>query len=187
MNISLKSKWLLGLLVGLALLKFVIVPLLVWQEDKAINIGLLKDKISKGQNLLSNQQDLELSLAELQQVEQELYKNILSQDNSETAFQLRTQKAIDILLAKYDLSVRNSNWLSPIDNGAVLEHRLELNLRGAVKDFALLTLEIEQQLPKINTIEVSGLLSNMRPAAMKLGNFNGKLIVSAWQAKGGMQ
>lgn len=182
MNISSKQKILLAFLAVLILLKFVIVPIMEWQEEKAQSIARLDEQLSKGNSLLTNQDQLEAALIAFKEQNANLKKQLVSVDSSTTAFQLRMQKMIDEWINEYELSVRNSNWLSPYPQPHAIEHRLELSLNGNVKDFIRLMIRVEQHQPKISIIEASSAINNMMPNAQKLGTFNGRLVLSAWQS-----
>lgn len=180
MDMTQKQKWLISALLLLAAMKFAVLPWMQWQEEKAANVSLLSAQLSKGWALLEHQAALQQRLQKLQESEQQLLSQVVYRDDSSTAFQLRLQKQLDELMAKHNLSVRNSNWLSPVQRGTMQEHRLEMGLSGELKQLLAFMADVEQVTPKLTILEASSQISNMRPNAKKLGDFNGRILIGAW-------
>ncbi|GAA0353825.1 hypothetical protein GCM10009092_17740 [Bowmanella denitrificans] len=178
---KLKKQILIGFLLVLAVLKFVIVPVLEWQDEKVAQINTLGQQLSKGTKLLAVQKELELKLQALQAQKGDVLPMLTTDEPSATQFQLQVQRKIDELMAKHELNVQNVNWLTPRPKGMAVEHRLEIRMTGGLKEYLALMIDIEQQKPKLAIVEVNSLISNMRPAGYTLGRVNGRLVISAWQ------
>ena len=165
----------------LAGMKFVIMPIVEWQDEKISVMHRQETQLNKGLTLLEGKETLVSSLTALSKKREALSKELLGEDQNATSYQLRVQKVINTLIEKNDLRARNSNWLTPLDKGGIEEHRLELSFSGKQKNFIQFLLDIEQQKPKIAVYELTSGISNMATQRGNLGNVNGKVILVGWR------
>lgn len=168
-----------GLLVAL---KFGVQPVIEWQNDKAATLKRQQRQLEKGLQLLANQQQLQQQLMLAKKNRELLTKDILGKEPDQNAFKLRVQRSIEGLIDKHQLKVRNTNWLLPTFDGVSEEHRIEISFAGDNKNLIGFLLDVEQVEPKLAVLEMSSAMSKMRPAAQKLGSFNGRLVLAAWRA-----
>lgn len=183
----LSNKPLMLTLIGLLLaIKFVLQPIVEWQNKKVDDIFLLERQLNKGLGLIQNEEILKSQLSQVSERLKALTKTVLGRDENVAAYQLRVQKQIEELMEKHDIVARNVNWLSPQIDGYSEEHKIEMNLSGQSKDFVLFLLDIEQTTPKMAVVEFSTLISRQYPSRKKLGNITGRLVLAGWRATDAM-
>lgn len=177
----------LSVIAVLALIKFLLLPLFSWQNEMLNSINKQNSQLVKGLYLLENQAELTNQLQGLKQVNSKQLQLIASSESSSIAYQLNVQKKVERLLEKYQLTSRSANWLNVIERGSVEEQRLEISLRGSVKQFIEFISEVEQQSPKLALIEYRTAINNMYPNRHELGRFSGKFILVGWRNVAGVK
>jgi len=174
-------KLMIQIIVVLLLAKFVIVPVLEWQNEQIDIVNRQSKQLNKGLKLLENKSELVEHLGKLRSELQVQSQLIAGKGESAISYQLNVQKQIEALLEKYELTSRSITWLNPAVKGNTEEHKLELQLKGSLKNFISLIMEIEQQKPKLAVVEYKSNVSKMYPQRQKLGQFLGKLVIVGWR------
>lgn len=181
MSLLNNRKLVIGTIAVLASLKFIVVPVIDWQNEQAAVYEKKLRQLNKGLSLLNNREELTAEI-ESWRAQNVQYIELMAQPaKSATSFQLAKQNDLDKLLEKHGLKAKRSNWLEHIEQGVVEEHKLELSLSGQLKDFISLVIEIEQASPRMAIVDYRMTISKMSPASHKLGNFSGTLVIASWR------
>lgn len=171
----------------LLLVKFALQPFLEWQESKAANIYAMQQQLTKGQALLEKQSELRQQLFRTRAAQQKILSDVAAVDVSSASFQLNTQKKVDALLQEYQLEADNISWQQPLDKDYGIEHRLEIRLSGDFRQQALFWIALESMKPKVTVLESTSSISDMSASDKDMGDFLGRMLLSFWQQKGGIQ
>ena len=182
MSILKNKPILIGLILVLVTIKFAILPIVNWQENKVLEIQKKNKQLKKGLALVDNQQDLAFELLTLQQFSLKQLQLVAGTENTAIQYQLNIQRKIEALIEKYELRSRSVSWLNKVDRDGHEEHRLEVSLAGTFKGFISLLTEIEKQKPKLALLEFRSNISKMFPNRNELGQFSGKFVVISWRA-----
>lgn len=171
----------LFIIIGLAAIKFLLVPIFDWQNIQIKSINRQNSQLVKGLDLLANQKQLITQLQTLRHHAQRQLSLIARTDETAIVYQVNIQKQMEKLLEKYHLNARSTTWLNKVTRGNIEEHRLEIALKGSVKNFIEFISEIEQQKPKLAILEYRSIINQMSPQSHELGRFSGKFIVVGWR------
>jgi len=187
MTLSDNKPFLIGLIVILGAIKFILLPVVTWQETQVNSIFKQERQLAKGLQLLENKTQMIEELNSLRQFSEQQQALIALPEQSPVSYQLKIQKMIEKLLEKYQLNSRSSNWLAPVVKSNIEEHRLEIALSGNTKEFIQFLTEIEQQKPKLSLVDLRTNISKMYPTRDKLGRFTGKFTIVGWRLVGGAE
>lgn len=175
MNDLKKHRHLLILLAVLMVVKFVLVPIVEWQDGVISDIKFQEKKLMKVTKVLNNESNVNVVMAQLN--EQLLSaKQLIHTHVPEAKFKLTQQLNFEELLAKYNLTIINIGWNS---NSLIKEldvTRFQMNIRfnGNMIDIIHFYTEIEGQKP---WIEIDALNLNHRSLAIgTLGFVKGGMI-----------
>ena len=108
---------LLGLVAILAVLRFVLVPILDWQDEQVLQLNLLEKRFSKVNELLVNDANYEgqfQAIEDAYQAERARLFTVVDEAN----FKLQQQVLIENIMAKYELKVNNFGWNPAISKDA---------------------------------------------------------------------
>lgn len=163
-----RHKLALSVIAVLVVIKFLLVPLMEWQEQKVSEIALLESKQNRMQQIFSNQQQLESYQLRLQQRLQEAQRYFLPLKD-DSAFQLEQQKWLEARVNEHELKLSNIGWSPKLDmpelNAAVF--RAQLSLEGRTLDVINFLQHLHSQ---SHYIEVRDMTINYsRQTARKLG------------------
>ncbi len=137
-------KLLVSILTVLFILRFVVVPIIDWQNTKVSEIASLKSRLEKSKALVA-QSDYLNNIK--QQVEKELNNQmqIFFHGDAESASQLKQLQVLEEQLKNRDLNLRSSRWLGKINYDNYTELRLELNITGDLFNFIQFVSDLEMQ------------------------------------------
>lgn len=131
---------LLLVLIALVTVKFVIVPIFEWQDEKLVEIQTKERQLSKTISVIDREPLVNDALALVK-------KSTLKQldfyysEPSMDAFKLVAQQNIESIFLTQDLKVTNFNWANEIE-GDISEVRAKVSFEGRTKDLASLQLEL---------------------------------------------
>lgn len=148
----------LSFIAALLFLRFLLIPLIQWQNDQIVTIAMLERKIEKVDVFLQsedlfNEQYLALSNA-LTNLE---YHIFLYQD--ESTFQLKQQKIVESNLLKSTLKISSIGWQNTIASNdlPLLLFSLEFRVSGKTNKIIeyLTQLQSQEKTPDIQAINLS--------------------------------
>ena len=124
---------LIGVLVLLLVTKFIIVPIIDWQDSLIAETVKLERKITKSQKYLDN-------LPELIKHQKQLRKQLFEMKNQQETFvdvglyKIEKQKQIEGLFNKHSLNIRTLNWRDEIETEKGVSISLNLQFKGSLKN-----------------------------------------------------
>lgn len=128
---TLKQKpYLFTLLAALLVMKFVVMPVIAWQNSKQVELQLSDKRLAKSEFAIANQDKIQPLLEKLrEQVERtnaQLYPH-----QEENSFKLAQQKQLETTISELGLKVNGIGWLNTTitDNG-VVQYQMQLNVGG---------------------------------------------------------
>lgn len=173
MDKDLRNKLALILIAVLASLKFVVVPLVDWQDAVSMDVSAVKKRLHKGQLAIEQKDALELeshtSLHAIDQARAGLFDIV-----SENQFKLDQQAWLEDLVAQHNVEVEEISWggATPGESGVVI-YPVNLTFSSDVDDFILLhaTLESGQKHIRFENFD----LSIKRHAEKRIGSVRGSM------------
>lgn len=148
---------LLSLLVILLSCRFIVVPIIDWQNQSLEQTQGLQKKQQKTEIAIHREADNQeqLQVLEKQNID---FQALFFIATSETKFKLERQQWLEALLAKHNLKGTNIGWSnsSNVINTEVIKHSLQLRLEGNASDLPKFQYEIEstEQWIEINNFTV---------------------------------
>ena len=142
MQLQSKHKVLLSVLAVLLLLRFIVVPIFAWQDEKIAQLQSSQQRLTKAENVIERLPQITQELEKLQRSNQQL-ASYYSTETSMPAFKLKQQQQIEKLFESYNVQVKNFNWAADIP-GVIDQSRANITFDGKTKDFARLQLAIAQ-------------------------------------------
>ncbi len=133
------------IIVLLLCMKFLLYPVLEWQDAQIINLQLLKNKYLKTTELNKQKDTIEKYYQDISMKLQGV-KGVVFEPMKETELQLQQQKWLEGLLAKNFISYRNIGWEKPtlVDgNNDIIKHSVNLSLKGDINDIVSLYISLE--------------------------------------------
>lgn len=138
--------------------KFIIVPIMTWQDSLIADNKLLQRKVNKVNSLLSDETDLTAKLksaqAQLNQATQYFYNY-----QPEQAFRLAQQKIIEQQLKQYELKSSTVGWQNvvTIPNTPLIRFQLQYSFSGQSEQVIafLLAQQSIQQWQEAETLNVN--------------------------------
>jgi len=171
-----KQRSMLILLTFLLVIKFVIIPILDWQQEQITKIQVMSKRLTKVEQVLERLPTIKVALKSVQE-ENSLLQEKYYNNTSINTFKLQLQQQIERLFEQHNLTVKNFNWVLGV-KGKLDQERANISFRGKTKDFALLQIAIAR-LPKlINTAQWTLHIKKMNDES--LGEANGTLILIAY-------
>lgn len=171
-----KRNLMMGMLAILLIARFILVPILDWQQEQITQITAKEQRLVKTNNILARLPQINSALEQLKQGNQKHQSRYFNQASSNT-FKLQMQQKVEALFSKYNLKVTNFNWVAEI-NEQITQVRAKISFEGETKDFAMLQLAIAQ-LPKLLNIKQWSLhIKQMNEHS--LGNANGSIVLTAY-------
>ncbi|GGA98903.1 GspMb/PilO family protein [Agarivorans gilvus] len=137
-------KLLVSILAVLAVLRFVVVPIIDWQNTKASEIESLKSRLEKSKALVAQSDYLQ---SVKQQVDEQLnnQQQVFFHGDADSASQLKQLQNVEKLLKARELNLRSSRWLGKLDHDSYTELRLEINITGELIHFIQFISDLETQ------------------------------------------
>jgi len=140
MQLQNKHKIMLAMVSVLVLIRFVIVPILAWQDEKIAKIQSSNQRIAKAEKVIARLPKITLALEKLQLSNQST-EAFFTKAQSLPAFKLEQQQQIESLFKRFDIKVNNFNWAADIP-GKISQSRAKINFEGKTSDLARLHLAI---------------------------------------------
>jgi hypothetical protein len=137
-------KTLLWLVAVLLIAKFIVMPVIEWQNSTLSEIHSLTKRLKKADALIANFAYLNQANQELTQA-LEQQRTWFFQGSESTQTQLQQLREIEGLAQKNQLNIVNSRWLGSQHKQGYTEHRLELGINGELVNVIQLISDIESQ------------------------------------------
>jgi Tfp pilus assembly protein PilO len=171
------KKHLLIVMFGLVAMRFIVVPLLSWQDDLVADLETKQSRLTKGRNLVERKEQIDSGIEKLEQHKKALINNYFLSDRGMDELKLRSQQRIESLLSEHSLQVRSFNWVSDIP-GAIQETRAQVSFSGKTKDVAQFQLALAQAPQLINLVELSLRLNGL--VGNTLGQADGTAVLALY-------
>ncbi|ABV37626.1 hypothetical protein Ssed_3022 [Shewanella sediminis HAW-EB3] len=165
---------LLGALAVLFLLKFIVVPVIEWQDEAVLETKNLQSKIDKSQshikdlpNLVKYKDQLEVSLTKA--------KETIERYNDASRYQISKQRQFEALFKEHQLTMSSSNWRDVVktDNGSTFQLQVQFN--GMLSDFIAFHLQVNAMGP---SVVIGNLGLNIRGQSQaSLGYMTGNMVI----------
>lgn len=128
---TLKQKpYLITLLVLLVAMKFIVMPIIEWQNNKQVELQLSDKRLAKSQFAIANQDAIQPLIEKLQEQVQRTTVRLYPHQN-ENAFKLAQQKELETLVSDLGLKVNGIGWLnSTITDNGIIQYQMQLNVSG---------------------------------------------------------
>jgi len=170
MQLQNKHKIMLSLLTVLMLIRFVIVPIFSWQDEKVAKIQNSKQRIAKTENVIARLPQITSALKKLQLSNKNI-ESFFTKKKSLAAFKLQQQQQIESLFTTHGIKVKNFNWAADIP-GKISESRAKITFEGKTSDFARLHLAIARLPTLIKVAEWTANIKKKRKRKSKKANNN---------------
>lgn len=158
----------------LVLLKFVVLPIIEWQNEMILEAGHLQKKIDKSKShikrmpeLYEYQRQLEASLT--------LVKAKVERYNNENRYQISKQREFESLFKKHKLTITSSHWKDVIKSEEGATFQLQMQFRGMLKDLIVLQTEINLMRPSVTIGNLGVNIQGQQPNS--LGSMTGNMVV----------
>jgi len=172
--------YLTGLLMLLVVLKFMLVPLIQWQNDTLWNIKQHDKRLGYAEAAISNVDSNSGQLVTLQ-TELKKLQGLFYVNQDEASFKLEQQQWLEALLAKHNIKVTNIGWgfSSKMLAQPIIKHQLSIFLHGQTHALPGLHLDLEAN---EQWVELSGFMFNVKGQNQSaLGRVTGKLELFFYQ------
>jgi hypothetical protein len=140
MQLQNKHKVMLAMVTVLVLMRFAVMPIFEWQDEKIANIQKSTQRIVKAERVIARLPQITLALEKLK-TSNKKNERLFSQAQSLSAFKLQQQQQIESLLKTFDIKVKNFNWATDL-SGKISESRAKINFEGKTSDLVRLHLAI---------------------------------------------
>ncbi len=167
---------LLSIMAALFVVKFVLVPVLEWQNDTLANISALEKRLYKINKVLADEKESAgnntLLNAELQKIDQ-----IFIPYQSEANLKLTQQKKIEDLIKEYNINLSNIGWqtITDIPELSIKRYSLQVVFAGKAESAVNFINRIESQPYFIGLSEIT--LTLRGQTKERLGQLRGKLVL----------
>lgn len=169
---------LLLVLIALVAVKFIIVPIIEWQDEKLVEIQTKERQLSKTISVIDREPLVNDALA-LVKNRTSKQLNFYYAEPSMDAFKLVAQQNIESVFLKQELKVTNFNWTNEIE-GDISEVRAKVSFEGRTKDLASLQLELALFDKLINVPQFNVYVERMRTDS--LGKARGTMTLVLYNA-----
>jgi hypothetical protein len=148
--VSSRKKVLLVLMSLLVSIKFILQPILDWQDEEMLRLNIEQRRIHKLTNASQRLPQLELQLVALRDNVSD-HKRLFFEWQPSERFKLEKQQLIEGLLSRMGLDVQRLGWGEPIEyaGGQVIQYRAELEIKGELPDMIKWHVELEKLMPII--------------------------------------
>lgn len=172
-----KHALLLLILIILVSAKFIILPVIEWQNTIVADIKLL-DKRSQKVTRVITQNDNTIKLNQLLSEEVKRGNELFFPYQTPSKFKLSQQKLIESLLDKYQLKSQNIGWQtsSELTSLYIIKHPLQLRFSGKTLDVIKFIAAIEKLEKNIEVIDFN--LSLKKQNESSLGQCNGRVTLN---------
>lgn len=183
MEIFQQKPYLVVLLLGLVLARFVGMPVIEWQNEKRAELLLESKRVQRAEKAISNQHILSPLLASLDEKVTKNKQRLFPQQ-AENKFKLAQQKNIETLITGFGLKVTNIGWLAikNVEPYNMDLYQLQVRFAGDGIRFPTLMAEVENQKKWIEIADFT--YAFRRQTATKLGESNGQLTLNFYMLRG---
>ena len=158
MNELKKHRFLLALITLLLVIKFIIVPLMEWQDSMVIDLKAKEKKLAKIEKVLSEQSVVTADREKLELMLDNTEKLFFA-TQAESVFKLNQQQAFEKLLTKHQITTVNFSWeakteLTPLK---LIRYQIKTRLDGQFENLVSLYVDLENSKPwlQINDFNLS--------------------------------
>jgi hypothetical protein len=180
-----KTKTLLPVVAILLLIKFVLAPVVEWQNETLIEIERYEKRNEKTQRLLNGETQLLSSLAAVDK-EYKLQAEAYPRFNTIADFHIETKIVFDMLLKQNRLKVTQFFWHDSVDKAVfpgMQLGRFNVSFIGNFKDFALLQAKLGSSEKAFRIVNFSTQVKNQSDASV--GTVNGTFTIETYYWLGG--
>ncbi|MFD1621029.1 GspMb/PilO family protein [Thalassotalea marina] len=145
-----KHTLLLSILATLLVAKFIVVPIIDWQNNKVSEIRLMEKKFNKTHNVIKHASSFK-DINEQLNIQLKGLEQLLHTSESESIFKLKQQEKIESLLNNHQLTSQNIGWKPSVSlNEFEIEKlTMSLSLSGDMDKILPFLWAIEVQRPYI--------------------------------------
>jgi len=178
-----RQMFLLSIVAVLLVVKFIIVPVLDWQNEIKTEIENKSRQLAKMERATDNVDDYQRHIKELNQsIEHQL--KLFYPFSLESKFKIDYQKRLEAIAAEHNVLLTNIGWNSVL---TVSEQRLEqyevaVYYRGETIDFARFIKAIESTEQVTNVKDLNMSFRGQRDE--KLGKISGNFVLNFYMVKG---
>lgn len=167
---------LVPLLLLLLLARFVVVPVIEWQNARWQSLQVLEKQLAKANNVLSRGEQYQQTLDALKATNDELLKHYYQQNNV-NALKLSFQQELEQLVKKHNVTIRNFNWPNELP-GDITKLSAQLTVAGKTRDVASLHLDLVQHAKLIQVERFNLVIKKMKTGS--LGEVSGNLLLTIY-------
>jgi len=179
MNDLKKHAFLLSIIFVLIIMKFIVLPIFEWQDDKLSNIRLLEKKQIKVQQVLANQQEYIEANDNLFTIFNQV-NSVFSHYKNESAFKLAQQKNIEKLLAEFNLKSQNIGWkgVSLVEQLQLQRFQVGIQFKGKSIDVINFIIALEKQPKWIDIIDFNFSIKGQKEGT--IGRMDGRINMNMY-------
>jgi predicted PurR-regulated permease PerM len=170
------KKPLLIVLFLLLALRFVMVPVIDWQQEQLDEIAAKQTKVEKADSVIARFPQLQQALEQVQQNNKQQLANYYGHESA-NSLKLQLQQELEALFLKHKIKVINFSWVAEIEN-PITEFRAKISYEGKTDDFAKLQLAIARYPKRINIAEWTSYINKM--AENSLGDASGTILLTTY-------
>lgn len=150
------QKRLLWILVALLAVKFLLLPWLDWQSERAQDLQMLSKRLSRSQEVIQNSATIAKS-ADVLDRELETIRARYPAAASSEEFRLQFQQDVSALVTEQGLRVSLFDWIvdESTDHPAILFSRARIVVPGGARQLAKLHGSLESRFPSIRVVEAN--------------------------------
>ncbi|MFC0117842.1 hypothetical protein ACFFK7_07900 [Pseudoalteromonas xiamenensis] len=163
---------------ALASLKFIVVPLVQWQDTELSETQQLQSRLSKSQRVLENQ-TLNTDLHDRLTPELARFADIVYRYDLESNFQLARQQEFDSLAAEHKVTLNSVAWenVKPLKELNLIRHSVEVRVEANGFD-VLKFIAVLNEKPKLTITEFN---LDIAGQGDSLGLYRGTLKLALYQ------
>ena len=167
---------LLSIVALLAAMKFIVVPIIEWQDAIFMEIQQQQKKLSKVGGVVNKKSELTQQNTELTQA-LAITEKVFFPTQTESSFQLKQQKMLEAMLEQYKLKSTRFGWKqsTELTDLSVKKYQLQVFLNGQTTDMVKLMAALEQYSPYIEVSEFIFTIKQQKEK--KLGQVRGNLTL----------
>jgi hypothetical protein len=180
MELFKRQPLLVGLLFLLLSIRFVIVPIIDWQNQSLEQIKSLQKKQQKTQVAIDREADNQMQLQNLES-QKVAFNRLFFAAGNEAKFKLERQQWLEALLARHKLKVVNIGWMNSakMQNVDVFKHSLQFGFEGHGTNIPAFQSEIEDSKEWIQLVSLS--ISMSKQNKLELGQARGNYQLNFFQ------
>lgn len=175
-----KNPLLILFLLALLSLKFLLIPMLEWQNDIVWELSQNSKRLSRSLNAINNIQKNEQHLEELENINKKVEALFYPYSDS-SSFQLEKQQWLEKMVSELGLTVTNIGWsyVADVVDVPARRYRLDIGLSGPTSKIPELFLVLESQQQWIQVYQFS--FSFAGQEGSDLGKVSGNVEVVFFQ------